>query len=70
MLHCRYAIEWQSELLFFFAVQFYQTFLIPDETKKILGPKINRPHFQALISRSPEIFPWRIKWYGTPKKEK
>ena len=70
---CRYAIEWTDNLNYyfiFFTVQFHLTCLIPDETKKILGPKINRPHFQALISRSPEIFPWRIKWYGTPKKEK
>ena len=41
-------------------MQFYQTCRIPDETKKILGPKINPPNFQALISPSPEIFPWRI----------
>ena len=59
----------QSEFFFFFfTVQFYQSCLIPDETKKILGPKINPSNFQALISPSPEIFPWRIKWYGTPKK--
>ena len=44
-------------LLLFFTVQFYQTCRIPDETKKILGPKINPPNFQALISPSPEIFP-------------
>ena len=73
MSHLRYAIEWTDNLnyyYYFFTMQFYQTCLIPDETKKILGPKINGAHFQALISRSPEIFPWRIKWYGTPKKEK
>ena len=29
---------------FFFSVQFYQTCRIPDETKKILGPKINPPN--------------------------
>ena len=34
-------------------MQFYQT-------KKILGPKIKPPNFQALISPRPEIFPWRI----------
>ena len=51
-------------------MQFYQTYRIPDETKNILGPKINPPNFQALISPSPEIFPWRIKWYGTLKNEK
>ena len=50
-------------------MKFYQTFRIPDETKKILGPS-NPANFQALISPSPEIFPWRIKWYGTLKKEK
>ena len=55
---------------FLFTMQFYQTCRIPDETKNILGPKINPPDFQALISPSPEIFPWRIKWYGTPKNEK
>ena len=58
----------QSEF-FFSIVQFYQTCRIPDETEKILGPKINPPNFQALISPSPEIFPWRIKWYGTLKME-
>ena len=40
---CRYAI-WMTDNLnfffFFFTVQFYQTCRIPDETKKILGPKI------------------------------
>ena len=51
-------------------MQFYQTCRIPDETKNILGPKINPANFPALISRSPEIFPWRIKWYGIPKNEK
>ena len=62
---CRYAI-WmnrQSEFVlfcFFFIVQFYQTCRIPDETKKNLGPKISPQNFQALISTSPEIFPWRI----------
>ena len=63
--------EWTDNLnfLFFFTVQFYQTCRIPDETKNILGPKINPPNFPALISPSPEIFPWRIKWYGTPKNE-
>ena len=35
---------------FFFTMQFYQTCRIPDETKKILGPKINPPNFPALIS--------------------
>ena len=45
---------------FFFTVQFYQTCRIPDETTKILGPKINHPNFQALISLSPEMFLWRI----------
>ena len=55
--------------MFFFTVQFYQTCRIPDETKKILGPKINPPNFQALIFLNPEIFPWKIKWYGTPKNE-
>ena len=55
--------EWTDNLkvfFFFITVQFYQTCQIPDETKKILGPKINPPNFQALISPSPEIFPWRI----------
>ena len=37
----------QSEF-FFFTMQFYQTCRIPDETKKILGPKIYPPNFQAL----------------------
>ena len=48
----------QSEVFFFFfiTVQFYQTCRIPNENKKILGPKINPPHFQALISPSPETF--------------
>ena len=55
---------------FLFTMQFYQTCRIPDETKNILGPKINPPNFQALIPPSPEIFPWKIKWYGTPKNEK
>ena len=41
---------------FLFTMQFYQTCWIPDETKNILGPKINPPNFQALISPSPEIF--------------
>ena len=45
---------------FLFTMQFYETCRIPDETKNILGPKINPPNFQALISPSPEIFPWRI----------
>ena len=37
-------------LIFFFyhAVLPPQTCRIPDETKKILGPKINTPNFQAL----------------------
>ena len=54
--------EWSDNLIFFFfiTVQFYQTCQIPDETKKILGPKISPPDFQALISPSPEFFPWRI----------
>ena len=36
------------------------------ETKNILGPKINPPNFQALISPSPEIFPCRFYmiWYA------
>ena len=36
------------DFFFFFTVQFYQTYRIPDETKTILGPKINPPNFQAL----------------------
>ena len=50
--------EWTDNLIFFFfiTVQFYQTCQIPDETKKILGPKISPPDFQALISPSPEFF--------------
>ena len=53
--------EWtDNPNFFFFTVQFYQTCRIPDETKKILGPKISPPKIQALISPSPEIFPWRI----------
>ena len=35
----------------------YQTCRIPDETKKILGPKINPPNFQALIDFSK---PWNF----------
>ena len=31
---------------FFFTVQFYQTYRIPDKTKKILGPKINPQIFK------------------------
>ena len=42
---------------FLFTMQFCQTCRIPDETKNILGTKINPPNFQALISPSPEIFP-------------
>ena len=53
--------EWTYNMnFFFFTVQFYQTCQIPDETKKILGPKITPPNFQAQSSSSPEIFPWRI----------
>ena len=33
--------ETDNLIFFFFTVQFYQTYRIPDETKKILGPKIN-----------------------------
>ena len=58
---CRYAIWMNLQYeFFFFTVQFYQTCQIPDETKKILGPKITPPNFQAQSSSSPEIFPWRI----------
>ena len=32
--------------IFFFTVQFYQTYRIPDKTKKILGPKINPQIFK------------------------
>ena len=60
----------EPRICFFLTMQFYHTCRIRDETKKILGPKSNPPNFQALISPSPEIFPWRIKWYGTPKNEK
>ena len=35
---------------FFFIAQFYWTCWIPDETKKILGPKINPLNFQGLMS--------------------
>ena len=51
---------------FLFTMQFYDTCRIPDETKNILGPKINPPNFQALISPSPEIFPCRFYmiWYA------
>ena len=50
--------EQNQNINFFFyhAVLPSQTCRIPDETKKILGPKINTPNFQALISPSPEIF--------------
>ena len=44
-------------ICFFFTIQFYQTCRIPDETKNILGPKINPPNFQALIFPRPEFFP-------------
>ena len=54
--------HWTDNLNFFsfFTVQFYQTCRLSDETKKILGPKINPPNFQALISPIREIFPRRI----------
>ena len=32
---------------FFFTMQFYQTCRIPDETEKILGPKIDPPKFSS-----------------------
>ena len=35
-------------IFFYHAVLPPQTCRIPDETKKILGPKINTPNFQAL----------------------
>ena len=38
--------EWTYNLNFFFTVQFYQTYRIPDKTKKILGPKINPQIFK------------------------
>ena len=38
----------QSEF-FFFTVQIYQTCRIPDETKKILGPKINSPNEGSML---------------------
>ena len=51
-----------------------QTSRILDKTQKILGPKINPPpptpnQIQAVIPE-PWNFPWRIKWYGTPKNGK
>ena len=50
--------EPNHNLIFFYhAVLPSQTCRIPHETKKILGPKIITPNFQALISPSPEIFP-------------
>ena len=42
--------KWTDNLIFPFTVQFYQTCRIPDETKKILQPKIIPPNFQALMS--------------------
>ena len=38
--------EWTYNLNFFFTVQFYQTYRIPDKTKKILRPKINPQIFK------------------------
>ena len=45
----------EPTIWFFFTMQFYQTCRIPDETKKILGPKINPPNFQANFSK-----PWNF----------
>ena len=70
MLYIRHWMNRQSEFFFFLPCSFTRLVGFLTKPKKILGPKINPPNFQALISPSPEIFPWRIKWYGTPKKEK
>ena len=42
----------QSDFFFFLPCSFTRLVWFPTKPK----PKINRPHFQALISRSPEIF--------------
>ena len=58
---CRYAICMNRQSEFF---SFYRAVLphLSDSRRnqKILGPNIHPPNFQALISPSPEIFPWRI----------
>ena len=53
---------------------FFYRAVLPDlsdsrRNQKNLRTESKAPNFQALISPSPEIFRWRIKWYGTPKKK-
>ena len=53
---------------------FFYRAVLPDlsdsrRNQKNLRTENKAPNFQALISPSPEIFRWRIKWYGTPKKK-